>query len=61
MVAVNAYNTQGDSLWLPQPQVERKGDRWIGRFDVSGSAAKIELLLAAEQEQKTFPFELSLR
>ncbi|MGW8310935.1 MAG: hypothetical protein ACWGNB_07700 [Thiogranum sp.] len=40
---------------------ERKGDRWIGRFDVSGSAAKFELLLAAEQEQKSFPFQLSLR
>ncbi|MGD8843660.1 MAG: hypothetical protein PVJ83_09320 [Gammaproteobacteria bacterium] len=61
LVAVNAYNAQGDSLWMPQPQVERKGDRWIGRFDVSGSAAKVELLRAEEQEQKTFPFELSLR
>ena len=61
LVAVNAYNAQGDSLWVPHPRIENKEGRWLGRFDTHGSFEKIELLLATEQEQKSFPFELSLQ
>jgi hypothetical protein len=60
LVAVNAYNAQGDSLWVPHPQIENRDGRWLGRFGVHGAVDKIELLLATEQEQETFPFELTL-
>jgi hypothetical protein len=60
LLAVNAYNAQGDSLWVPHPRIEHKDERWLGRFDTHGAFEKIELLLATEQEEKSFPFELSL-
>ena len=61
LVAVNAYNAQGDSLWVPHPRIENKDGRWLGRFDTHGTFEKIELLLATEQDETAFPFELSLQ
>lgn len=58
LVAVNAYNAEDHSIWVPHPQLEFKDGRWRGRFDTHGSPARIELVLAAEQEQQAFPFEL---
>jgi hypothetical protein len=59
LVAVNAYNKQGDSLWVPGPRLENKDGRWLGRFDTHGSFARVELLLATRQEQQAFAFELA--
>ena len=61
LVAVNAYNAQGDNLWVPHPRIENKDGRWLGRFDTHGTFEKIELLLATEQDETAFPFELSLQ
>lgn len=58
LVAVNAFNTQGDSLWVPHPRLENKDGRWLGRFDTHGNFARVELLLATRQEQQAFAFEL---
>jgi len=58
LVAVNAYNDEDHSIWVAHPQLEFKDGRWRGRFDIHGSPARIELVLAAEQEQQAFPFEL---
>jgi len=58
LVAVNAYNAEDHSIWVPHPRLEFKDGRWRGRFDTHGSAARVELILAAEQEQQAFPFEL---
>ena len=58
-MAVNAFNTQGDSLWVPHPRLENKDGRWLGRFDTHGSFARVELLLATVQEQQAFAFELA--
>ncbi len=60
LVAVNAYNPEGHGIWVPHPQLEFKDGRWRGRFDTHGSAARIELVLAGEQEQHAFPFELAV-
>jgi len=59
LVAVNAFNTQGDSLWVPHPRLENKDERWLGRFDTHGNFARVELLLATRQEQQAFAFELA--
>jgi len=61
LVAVNAYNAQGDNLWVPHPRIENKDGRWLGRFDTHGTFEKIELLLATEQDETAFPFELGLQ
>ena len=58
LVAVNAYNAEDHSIWVPHPQLEFKDGRWRGRFDSHGSPARIELVLAEEEEQQAFPFEL---
>lgn len=60
LVSVIAYNAEGHSLWVPQPQLEFEDGRWRGRFDTHGSAARIELVLASELEQRLFPFELAV-
>ncbi|MGD2140561.1 MAG: hypothetical protein PVH25_09210 [Burkholderiales bacterium] len=60
LLAVNVYNAQGESLWVPDPRIEIKNERWLGRFDTHGTFEKIELLLATQQEEKSLPFELSL-
>ena len=60
LVAVNAYNAADHSLWVPHPRLEFKDGRWRGRFDTHGSAARVELIVAAEQEQQAFPFELAI-
>ena len=57
-MAVNAFNSQGDSLWVPNPRLENKDGRWLGRFDTHGSFARVELLFATVQEQQAFAFEL---
>jgi len=59
LVAVNAYNAQGDSLWVPSPHLEDKGGRWLGRFDTHGSSARVELLLSTRQEQQSYAFALA--
>ena len=59
LIAVNAFNTQGESLWVPGPRIENKDGRWLGRFDTHGSFARVELLLATRQEQQAFAFELA--
>jgi len=59
LVAVNAFNTQGDSLWVPHPGLENKDERWLGRFDTHGSFARVELLLVNRQEQQAFAFEMA--
>ena len=59
LVAVNAFNTQGNSIWVPNPRIENKDGRWLGRFDTHGSFARVELLLATRQEQQAFAFELA--
>ena len=60
LVAVNAYNTENNSIWLPHSSLESKDGRWIGSFNTHGEFKRIELLLASEQEIKKYEFELAL-
>jgi len=60
LVAVNSYNAKNNSIWLPHPRLENLDDRWIGSFNTHGEFKRIELMLAPEQETKTYDFELAL-
>lgn len=60
LVAVNAYNAGGESLWIPHPRLEYRDSRWLGRFETHGDAARLELLLAAEQVRQAYPFVFEL-
>ncbi len=60
LVTVNAYDAGDHSIWVPHPQLEFEDGRWRGRFDTLGSAARVELIVAVEQEQQAFPFELAI-
>ncbi|MEN8800986.1 MAG: hypothetical protein ABF297_03325 [Thiogranum sp.] len=60
VVAVNAYNAAGDSIWVPHPQLSEVDDRWLGVFATHGAAARIEVLLAGEIEERRYPFTFSV-
>lgn len=60
VVAVNAYNASGESIWVPHPALSRVDERWVGVFPTHGGVARIELMLAGELEEAQFPFEFSL-
>jgi len=60
LIAVNAYNAENNSIWLPHPRLENLDDHWIGSFNTHGEFKRIELMLASEQEIKKYEFELVL-
>ena len=60
LIAVNAYNAENNSIWLPHPRLENLDDRWIGSFNTHGEFKRVELMLASEQEIKKYEFELVL-
>jgi hypothetical protein len=60
LAAINAYNAENKSIWVPHPRLEIKDERWTGHFNTHGKFKRIELLLASEQEIKTYDFELAL-
>ena len=58
LVAVNAYNEAGESIWVPNPSLDVKDGHWVGHFNTHGDFSRIEVLLAKEQERERFDFEL---
>jgi hypothetical protein len=60
VVAVNAYNASGESIWVPHPALSRVEERWVGVFPTHGAVARIEVMLAGEIDEAQFPFEFSI-
>jgi len=60
LAAINVYNAENKSIWVPHPRLEIEDERWTGHFNTHGKFKRIELLLASEQEIKTYDFELAL-
>ena len=61
VVAVRAFNKDGQELWAPFQTVTQNGGQWQAAIKVQGTPAKIDVLLAQEVERLEYPFSLKLK
>jgi hypothetical protein len=60
VLAVRAYNADGDSLWMTGAKTARTEAGWQGEFGVQGVPARVELVVAKDLETAEYPFSMTL-